>query len=121
MILTLTQNLALLAGHYDGVVAINIKQYGAGNLRLGTDREALLQNIGTNAAPGSILDGITQAVADGFKTWFWSGDLWLISDISGPVCLLTPAYTAFVDRLKSSAQPADFVLPSETEGNLATY
>jgi hypothetical protein len=121
MIITLAANTPMGVGHYDGVVAINIKQYGAGNLRLSTDRESLLQNIGGNAAPGAILDGITQATADGFKTWFWSGDLWLISDVSGPVCLLAPAYTAYLDKLKSSAQPADFILPSEAEGNLATY
>jgi len=121
MILQLALNTPMLVGHYDGVVAINIKQYGAGNLRLSTDRESLLQNVGPNSAPGAIQDGITQATADGFKTWFWSGDLWLISDVSGPVCLLAPAYTSFINRLKSSAQPSDFTLPSEAEGNLATY
>lgn len=122
MILPLQANTPVLAGHYDGVVTINVKQYGAGNLRMGTDRESLLQNIGANAAPGSILDGITQAAADGVKFYFWSGDLWLITDVAGPVMLLAPAYASFVDRLKAMRNiPADFTLPSESEGNLSTY
>lgn len=121
MIIPLSVNLPVNVGYYKGVVAINVKQYGAGNLRLGTDRESLLQNVGANAAPGAIVDGIPQAAADGVKTYFWSGDLWLISDVAGSVMLLAPAYASFLDRLKTTNQPANFTLPSEVEGNLSTY
>lgn len=106
--------------HVDGVVTIYVRQYGAGNLRLGMNREDLVQGI--SLAPGGIVDGIPQAAADQIKQYFWSGDLWLISDVSGPVMVLAPAYQAYVNRLKrQGALPSDFVLPSEGEGNLSTY
>lgn len=121
MILTLQQNIP--SGpiiHVDGVVTIYVRQYGAGNLRLGMNREDLVQ--GVNLAPGAIVDGIPQAAADGLKQYFWSGDLWLISDVSGPVMVLAPAYQAYVNRLKTQRGiPADFSLPSEAEGNLSTF
>lgn len=121
MIIPLAANLPVNVGSYNGVVTINVRQFGAGNLRLGTDRESLLQNIGANAAPGAILDGIPQAAADGVKQYFWSGDLWLISDVAGPVMLLAPAQNFFLDRSVGVRKPADVVQPSEIEGNLSTY
>jgi hypothetical protein len=105
--------------HVDGVVTIYVRQYGAGNLRLGMNREDLIQ--GVNLAPGQIVDGIPQAAADGIKQYFWSGDLWLISDVTGPVMVLAPAYQAYINRLKVKGLPSDFVLPSEVDGNLSTY
>lgn len=120
MIFNLVANIPALIGHYDGVVAINVKQIGAGNLRLGTDRESLLQ--GTSLAPGQVVDGITQAAADGVKTWFWSGDLYLISDVTGPCMVLAPAYAQYVDRLRGNTGiPSDRPIISEEEGNLSTY
>ena len=119
MILQLQQNIPLLIGHYDGVITIYVRQYGAGNLRLGTDRESLLN--GVNLAPGQIVDGIPQAAAAGIQQYFWSGDLWLISDAAGPVMLIAPAYTAYINRIRTTGLPSDFNLPSETEGNLSTY
>jgi len=105
--------------HVDGVVTIYIRQYGAGNLRIGMNREDLI--AGVNLAPGQIVDGIPQAAADGIKQYFWSGDLWLISDVAGPVMVLAPAYSAYINRLKGAGAPADFTLPSEVQGNLSTY
>lgn len=121
MILTLQANIP--SGpivHFDGVITIYVRQYGAGNLRLGMNREDLIQ--GVSLAPGAIVDGIPQAAADGIKQYFWSGDLWLISDAAGPVMILAPAYQAYVNRLKRSVGlPSDFNLPSESDGNLSTY
>lgn len=120
MIFNLVANIPQLVGHYDGVVAINVKQVSAGNLRLGTDRESLLQ--GTSLAPGQIVDGITQAAADGVKTWFWSGDLWLISDVTGPAMVLAPAYQTYVNRLSGAPRiPSEIPIQSEEDGNLSTY
>lgn len=120
MILQLQQNVPMLVGHYDGVVTIYVKQYGAGNLRLGNDRESLLN--GVNLAPGQIVDGIPQVTAAGIQQYFWSGDLWLITDAAGPVMVQAPAYTSYINRIRGrSAPPSDFTLPSEIKGNLSTY
>jgi hypothetical protein len=119
MIVPLQANLPVLISHFDGVVTIYVRQYGAGNLRITNDRESALN--GTSLAPGQIVDGIPQAAAQGVQQYFWSGDLWLISDVSGPVMVQAPAYTSYVQRLKGAASPADFTLPSEREGNLSTY
>jgi len=121
MILTLAANIPMgPIIHVDGVVTIYVRQYGAGNLRLGMNREDLIQ--GVNLAPGQIVDGIPQAAAAGIQQYFWSGDLWLISDVAGAVMLLVPAYSAYINRLKgSTGTPADFTQPSEVVGNLSTY
>jgi len=105
--------------YFRGVITIYVRQYGAGNLRLGMTREDLIQGI--NLAPGGIVDGIPQAAAQGIVQYFWSGSLWLISDTAGPVMVLAPAYTAYIDRLKAGQQPSDFLSPSEDEGDLSTY
>lgn len=120
MIFNLQANVPLLIGSYNGVVSIYVKQYGPGNLRLGSDRESLVTGAGTNA-PGQIVDGITQATAQGFQQYFWSGDLWVISDQNGPASILAPAYQAYVSRIGAKSLPADFSMPSEEDGNLSTY
>jgi len=120
MIQNLVANLPVLFGHYDGVVTIYVRQYGAGNLRLGHDRESLLQ--GTSLSPGQIVDGIPQAAAAGIVQYFWSGDLWLITDASGPVMVEAPGYQFLIDRSQGvHRNPADAVNPTEVEGNLSTY
>ncbi|SRR6266481_2022029 len=120
MILQLAQNIPMgPIIHIDGVVTIYVRQYGAGNLRLGMNREDLIQ--GVNLAPGQVVDGIPQAAAQGIQQYFWSGDLWLISDAAGAVMVLAPAYSAYINRLKGGGLPADFTLPSEAIGNLSTY
>lgn len=120
MILTLAANIPMgPIINVDGVVTIYVRQYGAGNLRLGMNREDLIQ--GVNLAPGAVVDGIPQAAVDGIKQYFWSGDLWLISDVAGAVMVLAPAYSAYINRVQSKSQPSDFTLPSEIEGNLSTY
>ena len=121
MILTLPANQPMgPIAHFNGVVTIYVRQYGAGNLRLGMNREDLIQGI--NLAPGAIVDGIPQAAADGIKSYFWSGDLWLISDVAGAVMVLAPAYQQYVNRLPAgNALPSDLALPSEADGNLSTY
>lgn len=120
MIVQLQQNVPQLIGSYNGVVSIYVKQYGSGNLRLSSDRESIVTGAGTNA-PGQIVDGITQATAAGFVQYFWSGDLWVISDQSGPAVIIAPAYQAYVSRIQAKSLPADFAMPSEEDGNLATY
>lgn len=120
MILNLQTNIPALVAHFDGVVTIYVRQYGAGNLRLANDRESLLQ--GTALAPGQIVDGIPLAAAAGIQQFFWSGDLWMITDAAGQVMVQAPAYTSYVNRIRGgSIPPADFTLPSEIEGNLSTY
>jgi hypothetical protein len=120
MILTLQANVPMgPVIYFRGVVTIYVRQYGAGNLRLGMTREDLVQGI--NLAPGAIVDGIPQAAADGIKSYFWSGSLWLISDVAGSVMVLAPAYTAYIDRLKAGQQPSDYLSISEDQGDLSTY
>ena len=119
MILQLQQNIANLVGHFDGVITIYVRQYGAGNLRLGMQREDL-QNTST-LAPGQVVDGIPQAAADGIKQYFWSGDLWMISDVDGPVVLIAPAQTFYIDRNAGQrTQPAN-VANFNPEAELSTY
>lgn len=120
MIFNLQANIPQLIGSYNGVVSVYVKQYGPGNLRLSSDRESLVTGAGTNA-PGQIVDGIAQATAQGFQQYFWSGDLWVISDQAGPAVIIAPAYQAYVSRIVAKSLPADFELPSEETGNLATY
>jgi hypothetical protein len=119
MILTLQQNVPMgPIVHFDGVITIYVRQYGTGNLRLGMNREDLVQGI--NLAPGAIVDGIPQAAANGIQQYFWSGDLWLISDQSGPVMVIAPAYSLQIDRLQGKrGLPADDYIPDD--GGLATY
>lgn len=120
MITQLQANIPMMFGHYDGVITVYVRQYGAGNLRLAMTKEDLLYGI--NLAPGQVVDGIPQAAGDGIKQYFWSGDLWIISDAAGPVMVLAPSYTAYIDRLKATGRlPSDFTLPSEIEGDLSTY
>lgn len=120
MIVQLQANIPQIIGSYNGVVSIYIKQYGPGNLRISSDRESIVTGAGTNA-PGQIVDGITQATAAGFQQYFWSGDLWVISDQNGPAVIIAPAYQAYVSRIGAKSLPADFSLPSEEDGNLSTY
>lgn len=120
MIFNLQANVPLLIGSYNGVVSIYVKQYGPGNLRLSSDRESLVTGAGTNA-PGQIVDGIPQATAQGVVQYFWSGDLWVISDQNGPAMIQAPAYQAYVARIGGKSLPSDFQMPSEEDGNLSTY
>ena len=120
MIEQLQANVPMLIGSFDGVVTVYVRQYGAGNLRLGVNKEDLLQGVAL--APGQVVDGIPQAAADGVKQYFWSGDLWLISDAAGPVMVLAPAQAFYIDRSNGTqTKPADVSLPSETIGDLSTY
>lgn len=120
MIVQLQANVPQLIGSYNGVVSIYVKQYGPGNLRISSDRESLVTGAGTNA-PGQIVDGISQATANAWVQYFWSGDLWVISDQSGPAVIIAPAYQAYVDRIGAKSLPSDFQIPSEEDGNLSTY
>lgn len=121
MIVNLAQNIPQLIGHYEGVVSIYIKQYGTGNLRISSDRESIVTGAGTNA-PGQIVDGIAQATAAGFVQYFWSGDLWVISDQAGPAVIIAPANQTYIQRdLTSHVMPSDVTMPSEEDGNLSTY
>lgn len=121
MIFSLQANVPMVIGHYDGVVSIYIRQYGAGNLRLSTDDKSLLNTSPINQAPGQVADGIPQAAADAVKQYFWSGDLWLISDVAGAVMVIAPAYQLFLDRTQGTRRnPADVEIELEG-GNLSTY
>jgi hypothetical protein len=119
MILTLQVNQPMLVGTFDHVVTIYVRQYGAGNLRLGMIREDLQNQLGT--APGSVVDGIPQAAADGIKQYFWSGDLWLISDVAGPVMVLAPLQSFYIDRTLLTTKPANNAAAYSEIGNLSTY
>lgn len=120
-ILQLQANLPTLVGHYDGVITIYVRQYGAGNLRLGMTREDLINTNPAVLAPGQVVDGIPQAAADGIKQYFWSGDLWMISDVAGAVVLIAPAQTFYIDRSNGIKKiPADNV-NFNPEADLSTY
>ena len=120
MILNLQANIPSLIQSFDGVVTIYVRQYGAGNLRLGMNKEDLINTNPTVTPPGGIVDGIPQAAANGVQQYFWSGDLWLISDVSGQVMVLIPAMTTYINRKLGTQKPADRSV-SQEGGNLSTY
>lgn len=95
--LQLAQNQPTLIATFDHVSTLYIKQYGSGNLRIASRREDLQQDV--NPSPGQIQDGIAQATADGFKQYFWEGDIWVISDVAGPIVYIVPNYTFEISRL----------------------
>lgn len=100
MIATLQANLPMFLMHFEGYGLLYIKQYGPGNLRLKGSREELLSSL---ASP--IPDGIVQVTADGFKQYFWEGDLWVISDAPGSIAYEAPGYTFYIDRLGVAPDP----------------
>lgn len=120
MIAQIQANLPMFIQHYSGVVTIYIRQYGAGNLRLGMNREDLLNTNPLVTPPGGIVDGIPQAAADGVKQYFWSGDLWLITDVAGPVMIQAPAMQTYIDRKLGPQLPSDRSV-SQEGGNLSSY
>lgn len=121
MIINLTiQNIPKLAGSYDGVKTIYVRQYGAGNLRLAATREELI--AGVNLPPGGAVDGIPQAAAQGVVQYFWSGDLYLISDNPGDnVMVYCPAQAFSVDRSGGIQQSPSDISNSASENDLSTY
>jgi hypothetical protein len=120
MITPLQANIPVLIHHFDSVVTLYVRQYGAGNLRIGFNKEDLIN--GVNLAPGQIVDGIPQAAADGVKQYFWSGDLWEISDVTGPVMNSAPGMSFYIDRSRGRrTAPSDVINESEEIGNLSTY
>ena len=93
-IVTLQANIPQNIVQIKGYGLLYIKQYGAGNLRIAPDRESLVNTV----APLPVQDGIVQVTADGWKQYFWSGDVWLISDVTGIAVYLAPGNTFFIDR-----------------------
>lgn len=121
-ILQLQINIPKLVGHYDRVVTIYVRQYGAGNLRLGMNREDLQNSVAANLAPGQVVDGIPQAAAAGLVQYFWSGDLWIISDQADAVMVLAPAQSFYLDRNAGiRTAPADAAVADDEGGDLSTY
>jgi hypothetical protein len=119
MIVSLQANVPQLITHFDGIVTIYVRQYGAGNLRLGMNQEDLRNTV--NPAPGGVVDGIPQAVADKTQQYFWSGDLWIIADAAGPVVIIAPSYTTYLDRRPGKlGLPSDAFIPTNG-GELSTY
>lgn len=119
MILQLQANTPKLVAHFDGVVTIYVRQYGAGNLRLGFNQEDLRNSA--NLAPGQLVDGIPQAAANGVQQYFWSGDLWIISDQNDPVMILAPAQGFYLDRSNGSRKPAADIKTDFANNDLTTY
>jgi hypothetical protein len=114
----LQANVPMMIGHFGEVTTIYIKQYGAGNLRLGSDRDSLIATV----SPAPIQDGIVQVTADGFKQYFWEGDLWIITDAAGAVVYSVPSYQYYIERGKHNGSPSARVRQeSELEGDLSTY
>lgn len=111
MIANLQANVPMFLIHFQGYGMLYIKQYGPGNLRMKGNREDLLNSI----APLPIQDGIVQVTADGFKQYFWSGDLWVISDAPGSIVYEAPGYQFYIDRLTTLPDPnaADTQLQSD--------
>lgn len=119
-ILQLQANLPVLLGSFRGVVTVYIRNYGGGNLRLGVNKEDLINSNPTIAPPGAIVDGIPQAAAAGIQQYFWSGDLWAISDVAGPIMALIPAQSFYLERDLSRTNPAN-VDNTNPADDLSTY
>ncbi|SRR6266581_3088313 len=122
MVANLAANQFMYLAHFDQMTLIYIKQYGAGNLRLASsgERLATTANVG-GAFAGLIQDGIAQATADGFKQYFWQGDLFVISDVAGPIVWEPAGYVFTLERGKHRGFPGNERLESELEGDLSTY
>jgi hypothetical protein len=116
MLAALSQNIPMLLAHYDRITTLYIKIYSAGNLRIGHDAEQLRSTVGLPTQ-----DGIAQAVADGFKQYFWEGDLVVISDVAGQIAWEAPSYSFTINRKTIGVPNEDVCLEGETEGNLSTY
>lgn len=101
MIANLQANVPMFLVHFNGYGLLYIKQYGAGNLRLAPERERLLNTT----APLPIQDGIVQVTADGWKQYFWEGDLYVISDVAGALVWEAPGYSFTLDRLLGNQEP----------------
>lgn len=114
MIATLQQNIPGLIQSFGKLTTIYIKQYGPGNLRLASNKEDLQNTI--NA---SLQDGIAQTTADGWKQYFWEGDLWVISDQAGSLVLQAPSYAFYIERTTGTT-PAKST-GTRPAGSLSTY
>lgn len=113
----LSVNIPSLLGSYERVTTVYIKQYGAGNLRIATRQEDLLTTVGQTWQ-----EGIAQATVDGWKQYFWEGDLWVISDAAGIVAWLDPSYQYNVRRGSKQRSPIeDVIIEGDIEGDLSTY
>lgn len=112
----LQTNVLMYIGHFDQMTLLYIKQYGAGNLRLSASGERLQTTIGLPTQ-----DGLTQATIDGFKQYYWQGDLYMISDAAGPVVWEVAGYVFGLERGKHRGFPGGERLESEIEGDLSTY
>lgn len=122
MIYQLAANVPKLIGYYDRVVTIYVRQYGAGNLRLAMNQEDLRNSVNANLPPGAVVDGIPQAAANGVQQYFWSGDLWIISDQNDPVMIIAPAQQFFIDRSQGvRGQPSDVTVALSPDADLSTY
>jgi hypothetical protein len=116
MIAQLPANQFMYLGHFDQMTLLYIKQYGPGNLRLAASGERLLATVGLPTQ-----DGVTQATADGFKQWYWQGDLFVISDAPGPIAWEIAGYAFTLERGKHRGFPGGERIDSELEGDLSTY
>jgi hypothetical protein len=112
----LAANIVMYLGHFDQMTLLYIKQYGAGNLRLASSGERLQATIGLPTQ-----DGVTQATVDGFKQWYWQGDLFAISDAAGPIVWEIAGYAFTLERGKHRGFPGGERIESEAEGDLSTY
>jgi hypothetical protein len=115
-----TANKAQLVASFKNIVTIYVRQYGAGNLRIGPIKEDLENTAPTVVAPGQVQDGIPQAAAGGVQQYFWSGDLWAISDVAGPAMFIFPSYVTYIDRQQNPINPSNAHV-SQEGGNLSTY
>jgi hypothetical protein len=116
MVAVLPANQFMYLGHFDQMTLIYIKQYGAGNLRLAADGNRLLTTVGL-----TLQDGIAQATADGWKQYYWQGDLFVISDAAGPIAWEVAGYVFNLERGKHRGFPGGERIESELEGDLSTY
>lgn len=118
MIATLQLNVPMFLMRFSGYGLLYIKQYGPGNLRLKGSREELLASIN----PLPLQDGIVQVTADGFKQYFWSGDLWAISDAPGSIVFEAPGYSFYIDRGLVGRDPNAFGNVINPDANIdSTY
>ena len=119
MIYQLVPNIPKFVHNFPSVVTMYIKDYGTGNMRMAFDSESLRNTIAAGNAPGGIVDGVVQVVAQGFVQYFWSGDLWVISDQPDTIVIVAPGLGFFLDRGIVTMPSTD--LNEFAENDLSTY
>lgn len=113
MVNNLAANTPVRIGTFSDWILVYLKQYGPGNLYLFGDRDSAFNALSIS----TVHDGIVQVTLDGWKNYFWKGDLWVESDQAGSIVYQFAGYQP------NPAAPRDTQanLPLTQKGKLSTY